>query len=52
MELTVPYRGSALADQTYVTLRDAILNHELEPGSRLSVPEIARQHKLAVVRGS
>lgn len=47
MDLAVPYRGSALADQAYVTLRDAILNHELEPGSRLSVPEVARQLEIS-----
>ena len=43
MELTIPTRGSALADQAYRALRDAILSHQLPPGTRLSVPEMARR---------
>lgn len=47
MELTMPARGSALAEQAYVTLRDAILSHQLAPGTRLSVPEVARQLEIS-----
>jgi len=36
-------RGAGLAEQAYTLLRDAILTHALPPGTRLSVPEIARQ---------
>lgn len=36
-------RGDGLAEQAYAVLRDAILSHDLPPGTRLSVPEIARQ---------
>lgn len=36
-------RGAGLAEQAYTLLRDAILSHALPPGTRLSVPEIARQ---------
>lgn len=36
-------RGDGLADQAYGVLRDAILSHRIPPGSRLSVPEVARQ---------
>ena len=36
-------RGNALVDQAYAVIRNAILDRHLEPGSRLSVPEIARQ---------
>jgi len=43
VDLTMPARASALAEQAYVTLRDAILSHQLPPGTRLSVPEMARQ---------
>ncbi|WP_158542779.1 GntR family transcriptional regulator [Phytoactinopolyspora halophila] len=43
MELRQPKRSGALAEQAYVALRDAILSHQLEPGDRLSVPELARQ---------
>lgn len=39
----MPARASALADQAYATLRDAILRHDLPPKRRLSVPELARQ---------
>lgn len=39
----MPQRASALADQAYVVLRDAILSHQMPPGTRLSVPEIARR---------
>lgn len=35
-------RGNGLADQAYSVLRDAILSHALPPGSKLSVPEVAR----------
>lgn len=35
--------GLALTEQAYVRLRDAILNHQLPPGTRLSVPDIARR---------
>lgn len=35
-------RGNGLADQAYSVLRDAILSHTLPPGSKLSVPEVAR----------
>ncbi|WP_147919019.1 GntR family transcriptional regulator [Ruania zhangjianzhongii] len=35
-------RGNGLADQAYGVLRDAILSHALPPGSKLSVPEVAR----------
>ncbi|GEK79217.1 GntR family transcriptional regulator [Agrococcus baldri] len=40
-------RGDGLAEQAYTVLRDAILNHELPPGTRLSVPEIARQLEIS-----
>ncbi|AYY14186.1 GntR family transcriptional regulator [Actinobacteria bacterium YIM 96077] len=43
MALRLPTRGEALADQAYIALRDAIVTHELPPGTRLSVPEMARQ---------
>ncbi|MGH3355300.1 MAG: GntR family transcriptional regulator [Nocardioidaceae bacterium] len=43
MALMTPTRGEALADQAYVALRDAILSHQLPPGTRLSVPAMARQ---------
>lgn len=36
-------RGNGLADQAYTALRDAILSHALPPGTKLSVPEVARQ---------
>lgn len=35
-------RGDALVDQAHRVLREKLLNHELLPGSRLSVPEVAR----------
>ncbi|GAB3556512.1 GntR family transcriptional regulator [Spelaeicoccus albus] len=38
-----PTRGDALVDQAFRILRDEILRHELLPGSRLSVPEVARR---------
>jgi DNA-binding GntR family transcriptional regulator len=41
MELAAADGG--LAEQAYVTLRDAILSHELHPGARLSVPVVAEQ---------
>lgn len=37
------HRGDGLVDKAYKVIRDAILNRRLTPGSRLSVPEIARQ---------
>lgn len=40
---TTVRRGAGLAEQAYTLLRDAILSHTLPPGTRLSVPEIARQ---------
>jgi DNA-binding GntR family transcriptional regulator len=43
MALMTPMRGEALADQAYVALRDAILSHQLPPGTRLSVPDMARR---------
>jgi DNA-binding GntR family transcriptional regulator len=43
MALMTPTRGEALADQAYVALRDAILSHQLPPGTRLSVPDMARR---------
>lgn len=43
MELDATTADRGLADQAYVTLRDAILSHELRPGSRLSVPVVAEQ---------
>lgn len=43
MVLTTPTRGEALAEQAYVALRDAILAHELPPGTRLSVPDMAQR---------
>ncbi|MQA09422.1 MAG: FCD domain-containing protein [Pseudonocardiaceae bacterium] len=43
MALRTPMRGEALAEQAYVALRDAILGHELPPGTRLSVPDIAQR---------
>lgn len=54
-ESSVPARGAALdlagavperprvADHVYARLRDAILSNQLSPGSRLSVPSVARQ---------
>lgn len=36
-------RGDALVDQAFRLLRDQILNHELLPGTKLSVPEVARR---------
>ncbi len=36
-------RGDGLVDKAYKVIRDAILSRRLAPGSRLSVPEIARQ---------
>ncbi len=36
-------RGDALVDQAYMVIRGAILDRALEPGARLSVPELARQ---------
>lgn len=36
-------RGEALAEQAYQRLRDAILSHQLTPGTHLSVPSIARR---------
>jgi DNA-binding GntR family transcriptional regulator len=41
--LMTPMRGEALAEQAYVALRDAILSHQLPPGTRLSVPDMARR---------
>lgn len=43
MELAAAGSDRGLADQAYVTLRDAILSHELRPGARLSVPVVAEQ---------
>lgn len=43
MALMTPMRGEALAEQAYVALRDAILSHQLPPGTRLSVPDMARR---------
>lgn len=40
-------RGESLADQAYRQLRDAILSHELPPGTRLSVPELARNLEIS-----
>lgn len=36
-------RGDGLVDKAYKVIRDAILSRRLAPGSRLSVPEFARQ---------
>lgn len=36
-------RGDGLVDKAYTVIRDAILSRRLVPGSRLSVPELARQ---------
>lgn len=36
-------KSDSLTDQAYKVIRDAILNHSLAPGSRLSIPEISRQ---------
>jgi DNA-binding GntR family transcriptional regulator len=36
-------RGDGLAERAYLLLRDAILSHQIPSGSRLSVPEVARQ---------
>lgn len=36
-------RTDGLAGRAYLVLRDAILSHRIPPGTRLSVPEIARQ---------
>lgn len=36
-------RPDSLTDQAYESIRRAILNHELEPGDRLSVPDLARR---------
>lgn len=36
-------RGAGFVDQAYAVLRSAIVEGRLPPGSRLSVPEIARQ---------
>ena len=36
-------RGDGLTEQAYLVLRNAILNNVLPPGTKLSVPEIARQ---------
>jgi len=38
-----PVMGDALADQAYRLLRNAILGHRLPAGTRLSVPDVARQ---------
>ncbi|WGW11395.1 GntR family transcriptional regulator [Saxibacter everestensis] len=38
---------SLLADQTYETLKLAVLRNELPPGTSLSVPELARQLKVS-----
>jgi DNA-binding GntR family transcriptional regulator len=43
LALRTPMRGEALAEQAYVALRDAILSHQLPPGTRLPVPEMARR---------
>jgi len=43
MALMTPMRGEALAEQAYIALRNAILNHQLPPGTRLSVPDMARR---------
>ena len=43
MELAATGADRGLADQAYITLRDAILSHELSPGARLSVPVVAEQ---------
>lgn len=43
VDLTMPPRASALADQAYAVIRDAILSHQLPPGTRLSVPDLARR---------
>lgn len=41
--LMTPVRGERLAEQAYAALRDAILSHQLPPGTRLSVPDMARR---------
>lgn len=43
MELATGTTERGLAEQAYITLRDAILAHELSPGTRLSVPVVAEQ---------
>ncbi|MGH3359468.1 MAG: GntR family transcriptional regulator [Nocardioidaceae bacterium] len=43
MQLIATPADRGLAEQAYVTLRDAILAHELRPGARLSVPVVAEQ---------
>lgn len=43
MALMTPTRGEGLAEQAYAALRDAILSHQLPPGTRLSVPDMARR---------
>ncbi|MFR9727766.1 GntR family transcriptional regulator [Saccharopolyspora sp. MS10] len=40
-------RGDGLVDKAYQVIRDAILSRRLAPGSRLSVPEIARQLEIS-----
>ena len=42
-ETTPVERGDGLTEQAYSVLRSAILDHVLLPGTKLSVPEIARQ---------
>ena len=39
---TLPQRNR-IGDWTYTQIRDAILDGEMEPGTRLSVPDLARQ---------
>lgn len=43
MSMDVARRDQGLAEQAYMTLRKAILDHELAPGTRLSVPGVAEQ---------
>lgn len=43
MEISSPERGKGLAEQAHLALREAILNHQFPPGTRLSVPEMARR---------
>lgn len=43
MDLVAPTRGVGLAEQAYAALRDAVLTHQMPPGTRLSVPEIAQR---------
>lgn len=43
VEIRSPERGRGLAEQAHLALREAILNHQFPPGTRLSVPEMARR---------